>query len=77
MTSTFSIGHSEELGKMMFDSDPTSITPKKPVRKRVIFGGFILSVCLMLVMNFTEVIFATLNWDTLQCFKNSTISYRK
>jgi hypothetical protein len=69
----------EQLGKVVLNipEDPiqSTNTPKKPVRKRVIIIGFLTSVCLMIIMNFTEVVYAALNWDMLQCIKNS--SYNK
>ena len=44
----------------------------KPVKKRVLFVSFIIFLILIFGMNFIEIIFSKINYDSFKCFFNTT-----
>ena len=68
--------HSEQFSRMILnlpeDNDMKN-TPKKPIKKRLVFLTFVTSAIILIGMNFFEVLISVLNWDTLNCIKNSTL----
>lgn len=68
--------YSEQFSRMILnlpeDNDAKN-TPKKPIKKRLIFLTFVTSAVILIGMNFFEVLISVLNWDTLNCIKNSTL----
>lgn len=44
----------------------------KPVKKRVLFVSCIIFFILIFGMNFIEIIFSKINYDSFKCFFNTT-----
>lgn len=70
--------HSEQFSRMILnlpEDNEVKSTPKKPIKKRLFFLTFVTSVIILIGMNSTEVLISVLNWDTLNCIKNSTMQF--
>lgn len=68
--------YSEQFSRMILnlpEDNDVKNTPKKPIKKRLIFLTFVTSAVILIGMNFFEVLISVLNWDTLNCIKNSTL----
>lgn len=68
--------YSEQFSRMILnlpEDNDVKNTPKKPIKKRLIFFSFVTSAVILIGMNFFEVLISVLNWDTLNCIKNSTL----
>ena len=68
--------YSEQFSRMILnlpEDNDVKNTPKKPIKKRLIFLTFVTSAVILIGMNFFEVLISVLNWDTLNCIKNSTM----